>query len=431
MFNIKGNFKQAHDELTKNDNNAVAHVYDEINNNDSFVVTLKDLFATVDAPTQASSRILKDFKPGYDATVVKKLKEANASIVGKTHMDELALGGTGLYSAFGKIVNPIDPLRLIGGSSSGAAATMTKNVSLALGSDTGDSVRLPASYVGVVGFKPSYGAISRYGMFPFASSLDTVSFFTHNVEDAIVASNILFGRDDLDMVTKDVVKPIKEMIKPKTVSVLDVDKFISPQVKKQLEALIKLLEDDGTVVKRIKIEEKLLEQIGTVYNIISFSEVSTNNANLTGISFGNRVEGEDWEKTMINSRSTNLGYMVQRRMILGSAYLKEQNQFEVFQKAQRVRRLLTDEIKKAYSETDVLIFPSTTIAPLISEGKANNLYSNILGLANLSGCPSISIPFGKEDNMPFGLTVEANLYDDSKLLSHTLYIEELIGGMNE
>uniref|UniRef100_A0A2C9KVI7 Amidase domain-containing protein n=1 Tax=Biomphalaria glabrata TaxID=6526 RepID=A0A2C9KVI7_BIOGL len=179
-----GNITLALNELKNNKNNAVAYIYENPAHSEGklsgAVFTIKDNYATKDAKTEASSLILKGFNPSYDATVVARLKEEGAAIVAKTHMDELALGGTGTYSAYGLITNPLNPERMIGGSSSGAAATMTKNVSVALGSDTGDSVRLPASYTGLVGFKPSYGAISRYGLFAFASSLDTVGYFAHN-----------------------------------------------------------------------------------------------------------------------------------------------------------------------------------------------------------------------------------------------------------
>lgn len=178
MIKQKGNIQNALKDLKNNNNNAVAEVYENAKFGKGILseatVTIKNVFATKTGITSGGSLILKDFQPGYDATIVSLLEKAGAAIVGKVHNDELALGGSGLLSAFGEVKNPLDPERMIGGSSSGSAATLTDNVTIAIGSDTGNSVRLPASFVGKVGFKPSYGAVSRYGLFPFASSLDHV-----------------------------------------------------------------------------------------------------------------------------------------------------------------------------------------------------------------------------------------------------------------
>lgn len=177
MIKHKGNIQTATNEFLNDKNNAVSFVYENAKFSEGLLngatVSIKDLFATKDAKTQASSKILDGFTPNYDATVVEKLRTSGAAIIGKTHMDELALGGTGTLSGYGVITNPLDPTRMVGGSSSGAAATLTNAISIAIGSDTGDSVRQPASLVGKVGFKPSYGAVSRFGMYAFASSLDT------------------------------------------------------------------------------------------------------------------------------------------------------------------------------------------------------------------------------------------------------------------
>ena len=430
MFIVKGNIKQAIKELSNDQNNSVAHIYNP-SNEGTFVATLKDLFATKDGATQASSKLLENFQTGYDATVVTKLKEAGASIVAKVHMDELALGGTGTYSAFGDIKNPLDNKRYVGGSSSGSAATFTKNISIALASDTGDSVRLPASYIGVVGFKPSYGAISRYGMFPFSSSLDTVSYFNHNVSDAIETSNILFGIDLMDMTTKKVELPIKKELKPRVVSILNLDDFLTEIQKKKMKELIKKLENESIKVKIVEIDKKLLEQFNTVYDVISFSEASTNNANLTGISFGNRVDGENWSEIMTNTRSKLLGKMVKKRMTLGAFYLQENNQEEIFLKAQKVRRVIVNKFNDIYKECDILIYPTAKIAPLIKDGKEDEAYTGIILHSNFAGSPSISIPFGVEEKLPFGISINKEIYKDKDLLSYSLYIEKIIGGEYE
>ena len=423
----KADIEKAINSLKEDKNNAVAFIYEDAIDSE-IVVTLKDIFATKDAPTQASSKLLEGFNPGYDATIVKKLKEANASIVAKVHMDELALGGTGEFSAFGLIKNPIDESRIVGGSSSGSAATFNEHINVAIGSDTGDSVRLPASYNGHVGFKPSYGAVSRYGMFAFASSLDTVGWFTHNVSDSIEVANILYGIDELDMTTVEVQKPINEEVKPKSVAILDVDYF-----NNNFEAfnkVVKSLEDDGIAINIIKISKEILEAIPTVYDVISYSEASSNDSNLNGVAFGNRKSGSSWDEIMDATRSQGFGPMVQRRFTLGSYFLQKENQSEILLKAQKVRRLIKSEFEKIFSSSDILIYPTATIAPLISEGKEDTWFSSFLAFSNLIGNPSISIPLTKVDGMPMGLSIDSKIYSDKQLLSNALYLEKKLGGNN-
>lgn len=435
MIKNKGNIAAAIAELKQDTNNAVSFVYENAQfdsgafNGATF--TIKDNYATKDAKTEASSLILKGFNPSYDAEVVARIRAEGGAIVGKTHMDELALGGTGTYSAYGLISNPHDSERMIGGSSSGAAATMSVNISIALGSDTGDSVRLPASYAGLVGFKPSYGAISRYGLFAFASSLDTVGYFAHNVSDIITASAILFGKDTKDLTTREVSRPAHTPVKPKTVAMLDHLDVLSPFVREHYMGLKTKLENEGIKVNMIKLDEKLLKAIDTTYMVISFSEASSCLANLNGIAFGNRQEGTDWASVMTNTRSKGFGPMVQRRLALGAYYLQVENQEEIFVKAQKVRQVITNAFKEIYASNDVLIFPSATIAPKLSEGKTSSWYSSYLTHANLAGTPSLSMKWIKENKMPIGLSLDAGLYKDKMLLEHALYIEALLGGKHE
>lgn len=436
MIKHKGNITQAKSEFLNDKNNAVSFTYDNPAFSEGLLngatVTIKDLFATTDAPTQASSKILDGFTPKYDATIIEKLRKSGAAIIGKTHMDELALGGTGLLSGYGEIKNPLNSERMSGGSSSGAAATLTESISIALGSDTGDSVRQPASLVGRVGFKPSYGAVSRFGAFAYASSLDTVGWLTHNVNDAIIASQVFFGKDLKDMTSKEVELPIVELVKPTKVAVLkDAKNILTNNQKLAFNALIEKLKSDNVQVTEVSIDQTLLDLIGVVYQIISFSEVSSNDANLTGIIFGNRVDALGYEEVMTKTRSSHFGKMVQRRMALGAYFLSTENQQDVFVRAQKVRRLIVEAFNKIYDEHGFLLFPSTKIAPKISEGKEDSWYTDYLIHSNFEGSPSITLPFGKEENMPFGLSIDSKLYSDKDLLSVALYIEKLLGGDNE
>lgn len=433
MIKQKGNWEKAKEELT--DNVATAYLYDDRNNVDGplkdVVITLKDIFATNDAPTQASSKILEGFMPGYNATLVNKLKDAGASIVAKVHMDELALGGTGLLSAFGEISNPIDSERMVGGSSSGSAATFTDSIGLAIGSDTGDSVRLPASYTGVYGFKPSYGAISRFGMFAYASSLDTVGMFGHNINDIIVLSKVLYGKDEMDMTSKEVQAPENIEIKPNKVGFIKDTSDLNDYQIDEYNKLKEQIKNDGIEIIEIDLDDKLLHSIDTVYQSISFSEASSNDSNLTGIQFGPGRDGKDWNEIMHKTRTDLLGDLVQRRFTLGAYFLSKENQNDIFIKAQKVRRLIVDMFTEAKKDIDVLLFPSTSIAPIKTEQKEDSWTASYLIHSNLSGTPSITIPWANHDGMPFGLSIDGRLYEDKKLLSHALYIDKLIGGEND
>ena len=432
----KGNLEKALVELKNDSNNAVSHVYENAQINEGalsgVVVTVKDNFATKDAKTQGSTKLLEGFEPNYDATVVAKLREAGASIVAKTHLDELAMGGRGLYSAWGVTVNPLDPTRIVGGSSSGAAATLTDSIGIALGSDTGDSVRLPASYVGKVGYKPSNGAVSRFGLYAFASSLDTVGWISHNVSDSIEFANVMFGKDNLDMSAREVEKPVNELVKPSSVAMIaNYKEVLSEDLQKSYEDLKVELENDGVKVNMVELDPTLLTAIDIVYAIIAYSESSTENARLNGVAYGQRSEGDSWDEIITNTRSVGFGDVVQRRFTIGANALSVENQKEWFVKAQKVRRLIVEMFNEVYETNDILIFPSADIAPKLDEQKPDNWMSSWLGNANFGGQPSISIPWTKKEGMPVGMEVTGKLYNDKAVLSNALYIEKLIGGNNE
>lgn len=434
-------------ELQNNKNNAVAHVYNNakvINEGvlSGVPITIKNHFTTKDAPTDGSSKLLEGFLPGYDAHIVKLLKNNGASIVAKVNLDELALGGTGLYSSHGIITNPLDNTRMVGGSSSGSAATFTNKIGASIGSDTGDSVRLPSSYIGCVGYKPSYGAISRRGMFAYASSLDTVGYFTHNTYDAAIISSALFGLDKHDATSRKVdlnVKNIKNK-KPKKVSYLFLEEHYEKYVTDSFKKLIHKLKQDNVEVELIQVDKNILKALPIVYKIISFSEAASNNSNLSGLLFGNTIEKGNWSDTMIATRTSGFGKIATARMILGSLFLQKDNQILFLEKAQKVRTIICNIFRKILNNTDVLIFPtSNDVAPLINE-KAyhissitsnDNFAGSLLLFANLLGSPSISIPLGKKQKLPYGLNINSKIYNDEELLSFSMYFETLLGDANE
>ena len=426
MIKHLGNYSKAIEELKNN--KATAKLMDSKESN--FVVTLKDNYATANYETEASSDILKGFKPHYNATVINKLNEAGASIVAKVHLDELALGGTGTYSNIGTIENRLDNTRMAGGSSSGSIATFTENISVAIGSDTGDSVRLPASFHGDYGFKPSYGAISRYGLFAYSSSLDHVAYFAHNMHDIVETSRILFGKDEMDMTSKEVELPTQDKIKPSKVGFI---KNVNELTDYQLDAYMGLkakLEADGIEVVEFELTREEKEAILAIYQVISFSEASSNDSNLNGISFGNRVNGANWEEIMFNTRSTHFGLMSQARFAIGAYFLDTEHQDAIFNKAMKIRRHLVDKFNSFKKQVDALVYPATRIAPKLNEAKKEDHFSYLIH-ANLSGTPSMTIPFGKHDGMPFGLSIDGLIYEDKKLLSVASYIDALIGGEHE
>ncbi|AMD81265.1 amidase [Mycoplasmopsis canis PG 14] len=433
-----GNFENAIKMLKSDKNNSVALLLDnlEIQENPSHplnktIATIKDNYAMKNLETKGSSKILETFNPGYDAHIVEKLKKAGVNIVGKVHMDELALGGTGAHSAYGLIKNPFDNSRYVGGSSSGSASTLTEDITFSIGSDTGDSVRLPASFIGKVGFKPSYGAISRYGLFAYASSLDTVAYFAHNVNDIIIISESLYGKDNRDMTSIDVDIKNTKKIKPTKIIAFDFENDLSDYFTNSYKNLLKKLQDQNIEIELIKPDRKILRLIQPVYRIISFSEASSNLSNLNGIAFGSRSNGDSWDQIIKNTRSEKFGKMVQERLSLGSYFLYEENQQEIFIKAQKARRLIKNYYEELLNKADIILYPATHgIAPKFSDNSKHGVLDYILTGSNLIGSPSITIPLDKKESLSYSIALDSKIYSDKKLLGIAEYIEEVIKGGN-
>lgn len=402
-------------------------------------IVLKDNVSTKGVKTTASCRILNNYVPVFNATIVDKLQESGAVIVAKTSMDELAMGGTGLTPYTGPTKNPYDSSRISGGSSSGSAALVgAQLVEVAIGSDTGDSVRKPASYCGVVGFKPTYGRISRYGVVAYASSLDHVGIFSNTVAQSAELLSVLQGRDDKDLtslVSPDedlsdlsldlngkIIGIVKELQEAKTDNAL----------KTQFNEFLKKLEDQGAIIKEVSIDRQLLEQLYAVYYIVANCEATANHANLDGIRFGERVKADSYQEIMTKSRTQGFGELLKRRFVIGAYGLDDVHQEEVFQKAQKIRRLIVDAYNKALSEVDVVLtLASNTVAPKASELVNNKsldvmISENHLVLDNFAGYPSITIPLGFDEGMPFGINLAAKKLEDKKVLSFASEFEKLI-----
>ncbi|MDU7418450.1 MAG: amidase family protein [Metamycoplasma hominis] len=435
----KGNLKEAILQLNADKNNAVSFVFKDAQLKEqgplaNCVFTIKDNYADLNVIESASSRFLSNFRPSYQSTILKLLNEAGATCVARTNLDEFGMGGSGEYSCNGLIKNPLNSNYLVGGSSSGAAATFSKNISFAIGSDTGDSVRKPASNIGEVGFKPSYGAISRYGLSAFASSLDTVAYFTHNVQDAITLSSVLFKQDlKHDLTSIDLSFNADSVIetKPHKIAYLDCFDKLDISVADAYKKLLNKLEKMNIELVKISINEKLLQAIDTVYKVIAFSESSSNLANLVGVEFGNRITGNSWEETFNLSRTEGIGKMVQSRMILGSYFLEDNNQIKYFVKAKKMRRYLSNYFTNVHKSADIFIYPASNMsAPLIGKSYEPSYMDYILTNSNLTGNPSLTLKLGidKNNNLPFNLAIDGEIYKDCKMLSHALFIERVLEG---
>lgn len=404
---------------------------------------IKDNMSTKDIPTTASSNILRGYVPVFDATVVAKLKAAHAVPIGKATLDELAMGGTGTSGHLGITYNPYDRshTRLIGGSSCGSAAVTADGiVPFALGSDTGDSTRKPASYAGLVGFKPSWGRISRYGLFPFAPSLDTVGIFTRNVKDCAYVLNATAGHDDKDMTSSvvpvvDYAKDIDKCDKKYKIAVIKeiYDAVKDEDIRKAFMDNVEKLKKSGFVVDFVHMDPKLLSTLFATYFVISCAEATSNNANLDGIKFGPLSKGDTYEEVMKNARTVGFSELIKRRFIIGSFALMKENQAELFVRAQRNRRAIVNALNEIYKDYDFIYsIAAPSIAPKIGEAsdRLSDEYliaDNHLVLGNFSGLPSLTLPLGMKNGMPFGVNVMGRAFDEAGVLKLSYEIEKLTG----
>ena len=405
-------------------------------------IVLKDNVSTKGIRTTASSRILDNYIPVYDAHIVKKLKEAGAILIAKTSMDELGMGGTNLSAYTGPVLNPYDSSRISGGSSGGSAALVAAGiVPFGIGSDTGDSVRKPASFCGLVGMKPSYGRISRYGIIPYASSLDHVAYFTRSVKDAALALEVLAGRDDND--TSSSFLPVDSYLekcsgnlKGKKIVILQnvIDSISDQRIVDAFEKLIEDMKEAGALITSVTMDRDLLRAGLGVYYVIANCEASANHSNLDGIRFGKQESGENVEEVMINSRTKGLSAYIRKRFVIGAYGLLEENQDRLFKKAQRVRRKLVEALKESLKDADVIIAPASGKVATKLEGEKvdplsdeNLICENHLVLGNFSGYPSITLPMCLVDGLPVGVNLTANAFDEANLFSIAFGVEQITG----
>lgn len=400
------------DRIEKYNSELNAYLY--INeDNHKIPAAIKDVISTTGIPTTASSKILEGYIPPYDATVINRLSENRVSIIGKTNNDEFAMGGSGENSAFGPAKNPWDLNKVTGGSSSGSAVAVAADLCVfALGSDTGGSIRQPASLTGIVGLKPSYGRVSRYGLIAMASSLDQIGPMTKSVEDAALVLDWISGTDGKDAnakVEKFTLQPrgLQAEIKGLKVGVPKeyFGEGLDPEVKKVIEEAIKELEDLGAEIVEINLPHS--EYALAAYYIIVPSEVSSNMARYDGIRYGKGRE--------------NIGAEVKRRIMLGTYALSTGYYDEYYAKAAKVRTLVRQDFNEAFEKVDVIVGPvSPTTAWNLGEKIADPLTMYLQDIytisANLAGIPGLSVPCGFSDGLPVGLQILGKQFDEETIL---------------
>ncbi len=400
------------------------------------VVAIKDNITIKGEITTCGSEILKPFKSPYDATVIKKLESEGAIIIGKTNQDEFAMGSSNENSAFGPVKNPHNPEMVPGGSSGGSAvAVATGCADIALGSDTGGSVRQPASFTGTVGLKPSYGRVSRYGLVAFASSLDQIGVFGNSSQDAAFVLNTIAGHDPLDSTSADLNVP--NFLKGKTNSVkglkIGVPKQyfaegLDPEINDRITEIITQLKGQGAEI--VDINLSTAEYAIAIYYIIATAEASSNLSRFDGVRYGTRIdEGKGLIDMYEQTRNAGFGEEVQRRILLGTYVLSAGYYDAYYKKAQQVRRLLKNDFDDAFTKCDVIISPTTpTTAFKIGEKKDDPLSMYLQDIytvsANLAGICGMSIPAGKHSNgLPFGIQLQAKAFNEQVIFDLGSFIE--------
>ncbi len=413
---------------------------EEIGDLTGIPVALKDNICTLGITTTCGSKILKNYIPIYNATVVDKLESHGSIMPGKLNMDEFAMGSSNENSYFGPVKNPWDISRVPGGSSGGPAASVAAGEAIcSLGSDTGGSIRQPASLCGVVGFKPTYGRVSRYGLVAFASSLDQIGPFTRDVEDCAGLLNVICGHDrhdstSIDQETPDFKSFLKEDIKDMKIGIpreLMVD-GIDPEVKQAVDKILGQAQEMGAKIEEVSLPN--LEYALNVYYIIAPSEASSNLSRFDGVRYGYRNhDAKSLREMYQKSRAEGFGDEVKRRIMIGTYCLSAGYYDAYYEKALKVRTLIINDFKKAFGKFDVLISPtSPTTAFKIGERTDDPLAMYLSDICtipvNLAGLPAVSIPAGlSSEKLPIGLQIMGDILREDNVLRMAYSLEKAIG----
>jgi aspartyl-tRNA(Asn)/glutamyl-tRNA(Gln) amidotransferase subunit A len=400
-------------------------------------IGIKDLFCTAGIPSAAASRILAGYKPVYTATAVRRLRAAGAAVLGKTNQDEFAMGSSNENSGFGPVLNPWDRSKVPGGSSGGSAAAVAAGlVPWAIGTDTGGSIRQPASLCGVVGMKPTYGSVSRYGMIAFASSLDQAGPMTRDVTDAALLLGEMVGKDPCDSTSTGLPDPI---VAP-TAERLDGVRFgvppelggegVEPGVKAVFDEAIAKIEELGGTVSEIHLPTA--GHAIAAYYVITSAEASTNLSRYDGVRYGHRAEATDLLSLYESTRAEGFGDEVKRRIMLGTYALSSGYYEAYYGRAQRVRTRIVEDFRTAFEEVDLIVCPtSPTVAFGLGERTDDPLamyLSDVFTVPmSLAGIPAISIPGGLSEGLPVGIEIAGPAFSENRILDAALALERAIG----
>ncbi len=396
---------------------------------------VKDNMQLEGTKTTCASKILENYGSTYTATAVEKLLKNGAVVLGKTNLDEFAMGSSTEYSAFFSTKNPWDLERVPGGSSGGSAAAVAGGmVPFALGSDTGGSIRQPASFCGIVGYKPSYGLVSRYGLAAFASSMDQIGPLTKNVRDAALITSFIVGRDEKDATTvekkMEFLEKIEESVEGMKMAIpKEFVKGLNPKVRAVFNEAMRNFEKLGVQMQEVSIPS--LKYSVAVYYVIAPAEASSNLSRYDGIRYGLRVDNETIDGIYNETRDQGFGKEVKRRIMLGTFTLSATYYDAYFDKAQRVRAMIKEEMNKIFSSYDAILGP-TTPSVAFKHGEISNPLDYYLQdiytiPANLVGSPAISVPMGFVDEMPIGLQIIGRRFDDAKVLQIARNYEKVRG----
>jgi aspartyl-tRNA(Asn)/glutamyl-tRNA(Gln) amidotransferase subunit A len=408
-------------------------------------IAVKDNICTLDLPTTCASQILKGYVSPYEATAITRLREEGAIVVAKTNMDEFAMGSSTENSSYGPTRNPVDVRRVPGGSSGGSAAAVAAGiVPIALGSETGGSVRQPAAFCGIVGVKPTYGRVSRYGLVAFASSLDHISAFARNVDDAALATEVMAGVDPRDSTSADIPVPsyreqfVSRATMPSPLEGVTVGvpkeyfpEQLDPGIKGHCDRALEYLRSLGATVKEVSLPHTSLAI--PVYYIIAPAEASSNLARFDGVRYGPRVEGNDGLRAMYDAtRSAGFGPEVTRRILLGTYVLSAGYYDAYYKKAQGVRALITRDFTSVFGDgIDVLFTPTTptTAFPIgaISDPYEMYLSDIFTATSNLAGVPAMSMPIGRSAGLPVGGQIIAKHFNEPMMFRVAYALEQVLG----
>jgi aspartyl-tRNA(Asn)/glutamyl-tRNA(Gln) amidotransferase subunit A len=389
-------------------------------------VAIKDVLCTEGVETTAASRILRGFRPPYTATAVQRLVHAGAVVIGKTNCDEFAMGSSNENSAFGPVGNPWDPSRVPGGSSGGSAAAVAAGiVPYSLGTDTGGSIRQPAALCGVVGFKPSYGRVSRYGLIAFASSLDQIGPFAHTVEDCALVYSTIAGHDPLDSTSSpepvgDVLNELRRGVDGLRLGVPReyVASGVDAGVLAAVETAIEVYRELGATVEEVSLPST--EAALSTYYVIAPAECSSNLARYDGVRYGMRAEHPSLLQTYLRTRGEGFGPEVKRRIMLGTYALSRGYYDAYYRKAQKVRTVIAREFAAVFERVDALVAPTSPIVAFPMGARSDPLAMYLCDVltipVNLAGLPGVSVPCGFSDGLPVGLQVIAPRFQDATAL---------------